>query len=289
MRFLFLILLVALCAAWPARSSGAGAPDAEQRLARLVPAKARWSLVVLDGESGQEIAVLGQGADLPMVPGSLMKLFVTGAVLSAAEKGESLLPASLPANRRKAGRVRTESERLQRLLREMNVHSNNRLADRFFMRLGKERSGGPATLEKGQQAIGEFLVGLGLPPGEVTIADGSGLSGENRVSARFLARYLHAVSRRPWQQRFRETLPRPGLEGTVRDIGYVDRRFRVKSGQLDNAFALAGYGVDQAGRPLAFAYLVNGPEPLRDLKKSRGAVVRLLAEHDLHTGAAVSR
>ncbi len=124
-----------------------------------------------------------------------------------------------------------------------------------------------------------FLNSLDLPSGEAIIADGCGLARGNRMSAGFIAHYLYQVSKKPWFDSFRETLPRPGLEGTVKSIGYTDQRFRVKTGTLDDVFALAGYGINAAGREFSFAFIVNSKKGrISDRWHSRGELLRLLAE-----------
>lgn len=149
--------------------------------------------------------------------------------------------------------------RLDGLIRVMNVNSINVLADNLLLLLGAKRFGAPGTRENGVKAIGEFLSSLDLPAGEAVIADGSGLLDDNRVTTRFMAAYLHKIASRSWFAGFRDSLPRPGMEGTVREIGFRDERFRVKTGRLENAFAVAGYGVDGRGRDMAFAFIVNVP------------------------------
>jgi D-alanyl-D-alanine carboxypeptidase/D-alanyl-D-alanine-endopeptidase (penicillin-binding protein 4) len=160
----------------------------------------------------------------------------------------------------------------------MNVHSVNHMAERLFLRLGERRYGPPATREKGRRALAAYLAGFGLPVGEMATVDGSGLSRQDHVTPRAMARYLREITRRPWFPRLAATLPHPGVEGTVKDIGYTDRRFRVKTGRLDDMFALAGYGVDRNGRELVFVFLANFPAEATDRRHSRGYVVRLLAE-----------
>lgn len=261
-----LLLLPALCA---------GA------LTSRLPQNARWALVVVDLRSGGEIAALGNAADASLIPGSLVKLLITGAVFARVEQGErpeAFLPAGREGGRKKGVGGVPGAERLQRLLRDMNVHSRNRTAEALFLRLGELRFGGAPTREKGREAVLEFLAGLGLDAGEVALVDGSGLARENRLPPGFVARYLAAIARQPWFEGFRATLPRAGLEGTVKDIGHADGRFRVKSGRLDNAFALAGYGVAPAGREVAFAFMVNVPEgrKITDRRQSRGTVVRMI-------------
>ncbi|HOP41031.1 MAG TPA: D-alanyl-D-alanine carboxypeptidase, partial [Geobacteraceae bacterium] len=105
------------------------------------------------------------------------------------------------------------------------------------------------------------------------------LARENRITARFIANYLYLISKKPWFDDFRETLPRPGMEGTVKRIGYTDQRFRVKTGSLNDVFALAGYGVNAAGREFSFAFIVNAKNGrISDKRHSRGELLRLLAE-----------
>lgn len=147
---------------------------------------------------------------------------------------------------------------LEEVLRNMNHHSLNLVADNLLLALGAQRFGPPGTREKGAKAVEEFLSSLDLPMDELRIYDGSGLSDQNRVSANFMARYLYQVSQKPWFPRFKSTLPRPGFDGTVKTIGFSDERFRVKSGQLEDVYALSGYGVDGSGKNVAFCFIVNG-------------------------------
>lgn len=166
----------------------------------------------------------------------------------------------------------------QTLVREMNVHSLNVVADNLLLLLGAERYGGPGTREKGLRAANDFLRSLGLSAGEATMVDGSGLSGENRVTAKFMAQYLQKVAEKNWFQAFRDSLPRAGADGTVKDIGYRNEKFRVKSGRLENAFALAGYGADAKNRQMAFAFIVNVPgSGVLHLEQCGAEVMRYLA------------
>jgi D-alanyl-D-alanine carboxypeptidase len=262
-------------------SAEAGEMAGVARLARLLPRNARWGLIVQDFRSGGEIASFGNAREEPLIPGSVAKLFVTGAVLDRVERGED--PQEFLPRGKRRDKVFQAGARLQRFLRDMNVHSRNRSADALFLRLGELRFGGAPTREKGQKAMAEFLAGLGLPAEGEALVDGSGLSKENRLPPRFVLLYLLEIGRKPWFEKFRATLPRAGIEGTVKEIGYADPRFRVKSGRLDNAFALAGYGVAPQGREVAFVYMVNVPAGriITDRRHSRGAVVRMIARGTL--------
>jgi D-alanyl-D-alanine carboxypeptidase/D-alanyl-D-alanine-endopeptidase (penicillin-binding protein 4) len=172
-----------------------------------------------------------------------------------------------------------EGPELQQLVHDMNVNSLNLVADNLLLLLGAEKFGAPGTREKGLKAVNDFLSTLDLPVGETTIADGSGLREENRVTARYMAEYLGKVARKRWFGSFYDSLPRAGLDGTLREIGYKNERFRVKSGRLENVFALAGYGVDGKGREIVFAYIINVPgAAVMNLERSGAEVMRYLAE-----------
>jgi D-alanyl-D-alanine carboxypeptidase/D-alanyl-D-alanine-endopeptidase (penicillin-binding protein 4) len=200
------------------------------------------------------------------------------------EKGEIAPEAFVGAGtgRGKRGKAVADAGlRLDRYLRQMNVHSVNHMAEHLFQRIGVERFGQPAKPEKGARAIAHYLADFDLPARGLTVVDGSGLSRQNRVTARAMASYLEQVTRRPWFPRYLATLPRPGVEGTVRDLGYVNRRFRVKSGRLDDAFSLAGFAAYRDGREVVFVFLVNFPGKATDRRHSRGYLLKLLAEGDV--------
>jgi len=170
-----------------------------------------------------------------------------------------------------------EGPELHKLLRDMNFNSLNVVADNLLLLLGADEYGAPGTREKGLKAVNDFLATLGLPIGEAAIADGSGLSEENRVTARFMAEYLGKAAKKRWFRSFYDSLPRAGLDGTLREIGYKNERFRVKSGSLENTFALAGYGVDAKGREIVFAYIVDVPgATVMNLERSGAEVMRYL-------------
>lgn len=173
--------------------------------------------------------------------------------------------------------VEMDAPSLERLIDDMNMNSLNVLADNLLLLLGAERFGAPGTREKGLKAVNEFLGTFGLPEGEATIADGSGLSEGNRVTAGYMAHYLQKVAQKPWFPNFRDSLPRSGMDGTLKHMDYRNERFHVKSGRLENAFALAGYGVDWKGREIAFACIVNLPGASAvNLERSGAEVMRYL-------------
>jgi len=138
----------------------------------------------------------------------------------------------------------------------LNKKSVNLLADNLLFSLGAAAYGAPGTQAKGVRYVEGFLSGLGLDAAAVKISDGSGLSNDNMVGASSVARFLQRVVREPWFEDFYDSLPYPG-EGTLRDVGFVSRDIKAKTGQLEDAYAVAGYVRDKRGRLTAFAFMVN--------------------------------
>jgi len=278
--------------------------DLGKLLEPFVPENAEWALTVVDLETGRPVVESGNSVRERLVPASLMKLLITGAVLDYAEQGGTVhkvvtvrKAVTVKGKKRRKNRKKTytlarhsveikDKRELFDILHDMNVHSRNRTAQNLADSLGERRFGSPGTRTKGNRAVCSFLNSLDLPSGEAIIADGCGLARGNRITAGFIANYLYQVSKKPWFDSFRETLPRPGLEGTVKKIGYTDQRFRVKTGRLNDVFALAGYGVNAGGREFSFAFIVNSKNGrVFDRMRSRGELLRLLAEGEpLQTG-----
>ncbi len=168
---------------------------------------------------------------------------------------------------------------MKRFVKEMNMHSLNVAADNLLLAIVSNNDGSPSTRDKGVAVVKDHLARHGISSAEARIVDGSGLLPGNRVTPKAMARYLAAVSHQPWFRDLRDSLPRPGLDGTLRNGTYKNERFRAKSGSLENVVALAGYGVDKAGREIAFAFIVNTPGPLPPNARSAGdEVMRCLAE-----------
>ncbi|MBD3160561.1 MAG: D-alanyl-D-alanine carboxypeptidase/D-alanyl-D-alanine-endopeptidase [Candidatus Eisenbacteria bacterium] len=130
---------------------------------------------------------------------------------------------------------------LGEMLRSMNAWSNNFMADLLCTTLGDRETGRPGTARIA--AWCRNRIGLAEVP---AIADGSGLSIQNRVSAAQVVRVLRWASEQ--EKVFPDlyaSLPRPGGEGTLRERfdAELPPAVRAKTGTLANrkVSALAGY------------------------------------------------
>lgn len=151
----------------------------------------------------------------------------------------------------------TLSAPLGAIVQQMDRASDNFDAELLLKELGAEAGSGGTTAE-GVRIVSRDLAAAGIPLAGVRLVDGSGLSLDDRLTARALAALLLVVWRDPqlrpvvWK-----ALPVAGENGTLKDR--MRRRpargaVRAKTGTTDQASALSGY----AGRRFAFAVLENG-------------------------------
>ena len=144
-------------------------------------------------------------------------------------------------------------------------YSSNMIAESLVKALAVQAAGeapppGSGTWPAGVAEMSRRITGLGVPLEGTTIVDGSGLSRENRVSARVLVALLRAA-----HGEFRigpdllAALPIAGVDGTLeKRAEAATAEVRAKTGSLDGVTALAGHALAEDGTPLVFAILVNG-------------------------------
>jgi serine-type D-Ala-D-Ala carboxypeptidase/endopeptidase (penicillin-binding protein 4) len=122
------------------------------------------------------------------------------------------------------------------------------------------------------------LTAAGIPLDGVVIADGSGLSSLDRLTATSVVRLLLAAWADPELKRvFWSALPVAGETGTLvhrMADGPAHGVVRAKTGTTDQASALSGY----AGERYAFAVLQNGdPVALTPARKAQDRFANALA------------
>ncbi len=194
---------------------------------------------------------------------------------------------------------------LPAVLQRTNQDSVNLFAESLLKRMGYALTGSPGDWENGAAAIRHALSNrLGTEAAGATIADGSGLSRDNKVTARLFAELLRSMHQ--------DTERGPVFMSSLSYSGKVDAQTRVGTGTLDGRFkklpvghwvygksgyirsvsSLSGYLViagpadpdnpDQpvrAKRTLAFSFLFNGfapPLSNRNLKDIQDRMVVLI-------------
>lgn len=155
---------------------------------------------------------------------------------------------------------------LQAVLIRTNRDSMNLYAEALLKRCGYEITGVPGTFENGAAAVRRSMTRLlGQPTlvATVQVADGSGMSRDNRVTARTLATLLQKMNRHEYADAYRASLARPGGAGTLAER-FTDTDLNgevyAKSGYINYVSSLSGYMVypDRGDRTYAFSILCNG-------------------------------
>jgi D-alanyl-D-alanine carboxypeptidase/D-alanyl-D-alanine-endopeptidase (penicillin-binding protein 4) len=85
--------------------------------------------------------------------------------------------------------VHRQSRTLSKILAELLRASNNYVANQVFLEIGGHRLGGPVSLEKSLKVANEMLAAHGLAAA-IHLEEGSGISRDNRFTARGLAKVL---------------------------------------------------------------------------------------------------
>ena len=142
--------------------------------------------------------------------------------------------------------------------------SQNLYAEALLRTLDQDRR--PRTAEAGRDVIREVLESWGVDPSRVIVADGSGLSRYNYVTARTLVDVLQRMHDDPRHASpFLATLPVAARSGTLetRLTGTAAAgKVHAKTGSMSNVRALSGYVTSADGETLAFAILANNfPDP----------------------------
>jgi D-alanyl-D-alanine carboxypeptidase/D-alanyl-D-alanine-endopeptidase (penicillin-binding protein 4) len=169
-------------------------------------------------------------------------------------------PAAAPASA--LGIAAVDSAPIPALVQRMLTSSDNDLAEALG-RVIARHDGRPATFRGAAAAVTAAVQNLGVPTAGLHLDDASGLSRNDRVSARTLAGVLTTALHRPTLAPLLAGLPVAGFTGTLADryrkgtshagAGVV----RAKTGTLAGVNALAGLVVDADGRLLVFAVVAD--------------------------------
>ena len=155
-----------------------------------------------------------------------------------------------------------ESQPLAELVRDINKFSNNVMARQLFLTIAAEQVGTPARAEDAFGAIRQFLAGKGIKAPELVMENGSGLSRVERISPANMAAVLQSAWASAVMPEFVASLPVVAADGTMRKRLRGERvagNAHIKTGLLNDAYAIAGYVLDRQGRRSVVVMLINHP------------------------------
>ncbi len=173
------------------------------------------------------------------------------------------------------------------VLGRIGINSQNMCAEALCKRLGYEHTGRttPGSWETGRQAIAAYLDSVGCARDGMVIADGSGLSRTNRVSAVQFVHVLRHMHEHPRRDLFRNSLAGTETGGTLkRRMRNIDGEVYAKTGYIRGVRTLSGYVRARSGRWFAFSVLFNGFQgSSAPYNRIHNEICRILASADGET------
>lgn len=165
--------------------------------------------------------------------------------------------------------LRHHSLPLAKILKEMNIYSNNDIAQMLADNLG-----GAQVVQ--QQAA----LAAGVPQSEIQLANGSGLGVENRISPRAVCAMFMAIQREtlPYKLSVADLFPVSGRDhrGTLQ-TRHIPAATVIKTGTLRDVSALAGV-MPTRDRGLVWFAILNRGEDVASLRLKQDQLLQRLAQ-----------
>ncbi len=182
------------------------------------------------------------------------------------------------------GRVaRVESPPLEEILRFAVQRSDNQISDNLFRTVGRARTG-VGSFAAGERAHLQVLEQLGLDTTGLALSDGSGLSRDDRLTARLLVDLDRTMRATRYAVTWHEIMASMGETGTLRSrlVGTVATgRFVGKTGSLNDVQSLSGTVTGPTGRSYHLAVIANADGQARWLSRVFVDELILLLVRDL--------
>ena len=136
----------------------------------------------------------------------------------------------------------------------LNLHTE------MLLRAAARQNGPWGTPDDLAKFAADFYALVGIAPGDVMQADGSGLSRRDLVTPRAIVTLLEFASKQPWFSVFESSLPVAAEDGTLADrmkntpaAGHI----HAKTGSVEHVRSLSGFAETLSGHPLLFSILNN--------------------------------
>ena len=158
--------------------------------------------------------------------------------------------------------------------------SDNLISERLA-RISARAAGYPMNSKGVDQVLRDVLIGMQIDDSKLVVADASGLSHKNKITAKMMGEFLYKIRQDEKYALIYSGLPIGGVSGTLRSrflttapsaVGLV----RAKTGTLNGTATLAGY-VESQDREYIFVTLADEiPSGNTALKRAREAIDRVL-------------
>ena len=165
--------------------------------------------------------------------------------------------------------LRHHSLPLAQILKQMNIYSNNKMAEMLAQAVG------------GATAVARIAaITAEVPPAEIQLINGSGLGVDNRISPRAASKMLVAIARRLESEPIgvADLFPVAGRDdsGTIADRN-LPNGTAIKTGTLNQVSALAG-AIPTSDGPIWFA-IINSGSDILELRAAQDRLLQNLSQY----------
>ena len=151
---------------------------------------------------------------------------------------------------------------------EILKNSSNLASEALFKMAGAVWANSTGTFENSMKMFEAYLKKYDIDNKNIQIADASGISANNLVTADFMTDFLVMKSKSENFEDYKLLFPAPGT-GTLKNrMLYFKDNLRAKTGTLSGTSALAGYIVSRSGKVYAFDIMINDPDTSSADKKN---------------------
>ena len=162
--------------------------------------------------------------------------------------------------------VRAYSPDVAEVIRDINKYSNNTMAKQLFLSIGAHYRTASDSNDAvaARRVINSLLARKKISTQGLFVENGSGLSRQERITARQLGLMLEAAWQGPYAAEFVSSMPLVGMDGTMRrrlKNTALTGQAHIKTGTLKNVRATAGYARDVNGDTWAVVAIINHSQP----------------------------
>ena len=171
------------------------------------------------------------------------------------QRGQPLLERTSPVQQDTVVLHEETSAPMHALLSLANTESHNFTAE-VLMR----QASGLWDVRAASRATERWMFEQGLPIQGLRVADGSGLSRNNRVTSRTIAALLMRMDQHPFSAYYQASMAIAGRRGTLRNLyrgSVLDGRFLGKTGTISGVRSISGY-LQTADGPRYVSMISNG-------------------------------
>ena len=180
-----------------------------------------------------------------------------------------------------AREICTRAHTIDQILDRMMKNSDNLYAESMFYQLAAS-AGGKATAKTGRAMVNRLIQKMGMNPGNYYIADGSGLSLYNYVSAELEVAFLrYAYRNTNIYNHLLPSMPIAGVDGTLDNrmrTGFAHGNVKAKTGTVTGVSALAGYLTAANSHRLCFSIINQGQRKAKTIRPYQDRICEALCK-----------